>query len=46
MGLMVMKGLDNLVSGSLDATLRIWDTYTEKALHSLVGHTKVTRFLV
>ncbi|CAM9156385.1 unnamed protein product, partial [Discosporangium mesarthrocarpum] len=36
----VMSSLDNLLSASLDTSIRIWDTYTEKPVHTLLGHNK------
>lgn len=41
MGMMVMRSLDNLVSASLDTSIRVWDTYTQKPVHTLLGHNKV-----
>lgn len=41
MGMMVMQGLDNLVSASLDTSIRVWDTYTQKPVQTLQGHNKV-----
>lgn len=41
MGMIVMKSLDNLVSASLDTSIRVWDTYTQKPVHTLLGHNKV-----
>lgn len=41
MGMMVMSSLDNLVSASLDTSIRVWDTYTQKPVHTLLGHNKV-----
>lgn len=41
MGMMVMSSLDNLVSASLDTAIRVWDTYTQKPVHTLLGHNKV-----
>jgi WD40 repeat protein len=35
-----MQGLNNIVSASLDTTVRIWDTYTEQETNKLVGHNK------
>eukprot|EP00903_Cladosiphon_okamuranus_P007678 g7442.t1 len=40
MGMMVMQGLDNLVSASLDTSIRVWDTYTQKPVQTLQGHNK------
>lgn len=41
MGMIVMESLDNLVSASLDTSIRVWDTYTQKPVHTLLGHNKV-----
>lgn len=41
MGMMVMSSLDNLVSASLDTSIRVWDTYTQKPVQTLQGHNKV-----
>lgn len=41
MGMMVMHELDNLVSASLDTSIRVWDTYTQKPVQTLLGHNKV-----
>lgn len=41
MGMMVMHELDNLVSASLDTSIRVWDTYTQKPVQTLQGHNKV-----
>ncbi|EGB07395.1 hypothetical protein AURANDRAFT_27709, partial [Aureococcus anophagefferens] len=35
-----IKYLDNIVSASLDTTVRVWDTYTEKQSTLLRGHAK------
>jgi len=40
MNMMSMQGLNNVVSASLDTTVRIWDTYTEQETNKLVGHNK------
>ncbi|CAN0472996.1 unnamed protein product, partial [Ectocarpus sp. 12 AP-2014] len=40
MGMMVMSSLDNLVSASLDTSIRVWDTYTQKPVQTLQGHNK------
>jgi WD40 repeat protein len=40
MNMISMQGLNNIVSASLDTTVRIWDTYTEQETNKLVGHNK------
>ena len=40
MNMIAMQGLNNVVSASLDTTVRIWDTYTEQETNKLVGHSK------
>ena len=34
--------LENVVSASLDTSIRIWDTYTEQQTTKLMGHSKVS----
>ena len=40
MNMIATQGLNNVVSASLDTTVRIWDTYTEQETNKLVGHKK------
>ncbi|GMH91364.1 hypothetical protein TrVE_jg9264 [Triparma verrucosa] len=40
MEMIAMQGLNNVVSASLDTTVRIWDTYTEQETNKLLGHQK------
>ncbi|CAM9654658.1 unnamed protein product, partial [Phaeothamnion confervicola] len=40
MGMIVMERLDNLVTASLDRTVRVWDTYTGKPVQTLLGHSR------
>ncbi|KAJ8600632.1 hypothetical protein CTAYLR_006915 [Chrysophaeum taylorii] len=40
MDVLHIKTLDDLVSASLDTTVRVWDTYTEQQSILLRGHTK------
>lgn len=39
-GMIVMRSLENLVSASLDTSIRIWDMYTQKPVQMLMGHHK------
>lgn len=41
MGMAVMNYLENLVSASLDTSVRVWDSYTEQPVQTLLGHNKV-----
>ena len=40
MNMISMTGLNNIVSASLDTTVRIWDTYTGQETNKLCGHNK------
>ena len=40
MTLLPLPQINNLVSGSLDSTISVWDTYTHAELFKLRGHSK------
>jgi len=40
MEMMTLPMLNNIVSASLDTSVRLWDTYTETETNKLLGHTK------
>lgn len=43
MNLIIFVSIFRVVSGSRDATLRVWDVDTGKCLHVLVGHVAAVR---
>jgi WD40 repeat protein len=40
MKMLALDSLDSLMTGSLDTTIGVWDTYTNTVIHKLKGHRK------